>query len=148
MAKQTEEEIKRALCLVKFDVSPKVRASFVRMEIQTLGQLSDMQRSRVFKYRNVGEKAVEEMDRLLSKNGLSWKDEDPKPPKIVKPKVVEDDAMKERRDVQSHNRKLIAEVARLTDEVLKSNLEKVRMEGRIKELEAQTQRLTNILAMK
>lgn len=146
MTKQIEA--KRAIYITQCEVSPKVYASLVRMEVDTLGDLADMERSRALKYRNVGETTVKEMDALLSKNGLSWKEEPPTLTKIIKPKIVEDDTMKERRNVQQHNKKLVAEVVRLTDEVLKSNLEKVRLEGRVTELEEKNQRLVNLLAMK
>ena len=149
MAKQTEIEIKRATFITKFDLSPRVQNMLDKINIENLGQLADMERSHMFKHRHVGEKAVHELDRLLSKNGLSWKKEAPKlKPIKIKKSAEEIEITKKRRDVQAHNGMLVAENEKLTGEVLRLNLEKLRMEGRIKELEDKTQRLANLLAMK
>lgn len=149
MGKPTEIEIKRAIFISKFDLSARVQTLLDKIGIENLGQLADMERSYMFKHRHIGEKAVFELDRILSKNGLSWKKETPKlKPIKIKKSEEEIGITKKRRDVQAHNGMLIAEVEKLTGEVLRLNLEKVRMEGHIKELEDKAQRLANLLAMK
>lgn len=133
----------------QFELPPKVYVALEMMGVETLGQLADMERSRIFKYRNMGEKSVHQLDKILSTNGLSWKKEEPKMKPVRPPKPPEEiEITRRRRDVQAHNGMLVAEVEKLTGELIKVNLEKVRMEGRIKELEEKAQRLADLVAMK
>lgn len=60
--------------ITNFELSVRCRRALGEMEVETLGQLTEMTREDISKYRNVGEKTIMEIEQLLSQNGLSWKD--------------------------------------------------------------------------
>lgn len=133
----------RNLFVTQFELTSRTSSILQRANIEKLGQLADMERTEIFKHRNVGSKTVEELDRLLTQNGLCWMESVGKiPVPIDKKKLIEADIIKAHKKLQDENKRLTAEVELLRSESFKSNLEKLRSQGRIKDLEEKLEELT------
>lgn len=141
-----ETERKKAMYITQFDLSPKTHSILEKMGISTLRQLTEMERTTAIKYRNVGVKTLEEIDRLLNHIGLSWKkgETSKRDIKIPIPRTpkAEAEMIKAYERVKKDNAKLREEVDNLRQEQFKENLEKIRREARISELEEKVHQLT------
>lgn len=143
------QEDKKKLYITKFDLSNRCHNFLRDIGKETLGQLTEMNRSQLLKYRNVGMRTVEELDALLEQNGLSWKFEElSKKVTVRKKPLSESEILKTHEKLKNENRKLREEVEILRDVKFKDNLEKLRLERKINELEEKNQKLTEALIKK
>lgn len=131
---QLSEEEKKKLYITQFDLSARCHNILREVEIDLLGQLAEKKRSDMFKYRNIGKKTMDELDNLLHQNGLKWKDEDIIPVPILRTPIIEGEIIRDQEKLKSENRRLRSENEKLRDDKLKSNLEKLRLEGQIKDM--------------
>lgn len=129
-------EDKKKIYISKFELTGRTLNCLQKGEIETLGQLTEMTREKMFKYRNAGPKTVEELDRLLSQNGLSWKEDDtPQLIPIKKTTFVEFELTKMYEKLNTENKKLKNEIENLQQEKFKYNLDKLSLEKKIIKLE-------------
>lgn len=133
----------RDLYITQFELSSRTSSILQRASIERLGQLADMERLDLLKHRNLGHKTLEELDSLLLQNGLSWKECTKRIPVPLNNKLlIEADIQKLHKKLQVENKKLRAEVELLREESFKSNLDKLRNQNKIKQLEEKLEELT------
>lgn len=145
MSKSDSVEAKKKLYISSFELSSRTLNILEKAEIEQLGQLTEMQRSTMLKYQNVGPKTMVELDGILKQNGLCWKPEARFDPIHIAKLPAKKTPKKKYHNLRGENDKLIAEVELLTDQILKSNLERVRLEGKVQELEEQIRGYTTYL---
>lgn len=130
--------------IAKFDLSVRAHHYLSDMGIETLGQLTEMTREDIFKFRNIGKKTVEEIGQLLSQNGLSWK-EKTIPIKQKSQSFEKTETITMQQKLQDDNKKLREKLGNLMSDKFRDNLDKLRNEGKIKELKDRVEKLTKKL---
>lgn len=129
------------LKITHFDLSVRCLNALKDMEVDTLGRLTEMSRDDVRKYRKVGYKTVQEIDRLLLQNGLTWNDKKKIDVPVVLSKIFEKDIVQMHNKLQSENKTLRSELHLLRQNKFKDNLNNIREQRRIQELEEEIMKL-------